>query len=72
MKGAKLVDKKRCEMCGVVEHGKLCHEVFREYHKHEVCSFCLDKYWKPLEQKLGHPVKWDKLPRGWIVGRHQS
>ena len=64
----KLKEKEQCEVCGIVEGGKLCHEVLTLYHEHNVCSFCLHK-WEMREQDLGHSIEWDNLPTRWILGR---
>ena len=57
--------KIKCESCGIVEGGKLKHEVLAEYQGHLICSYCPDK-WKNLEKKLGRTISFDDFKNGKI------
>lgn len=61
---------RQCEGCGIIERGKLCNEILKEYREHLICISCR-KDWQAMEKKKGREVKFlesklrgEKMPRG--------
>ncbi len=42
----------KCESCGIIEHGHLCHERVKPIRGHLICSWC-ECEWQKREQKEG-------------------
>ena len=52
-----------CEGCGVIENGKLLHEIFSVFRSHTICVWC-NKLWLDFELKLGRKASLDEFKMG--------
>jgi len=51
---------KRCDSCGVIEHGKEFDESLSIFRQHLVCSFC-HRLWLLEEELLGYEIDFGKF-----------
>ena len=52
-----------CEGCGIIDGGKLCHEVIADFREYRICSWC-KKHWLDFELKLGRKASLDEYKMG--------
>ncbi len=56
-------DVEQCEGCGVIENGRILHEVFSGFRGHTLCVWCRTE-WRRKEALLHRTIELDEYKKG--------